>query len=78
MVIEYPSPEFRSPDPPHCDICGKFTSDLTKGACARCYEAWRATPEPEDVGEWDCCDEHQTTFLKGNACELCIAESSRS
>lgn len=31
-------------------------------------------PRDMDPANWDCCDEHETTFRKGDACPKCDQE----
>lgn len=31
-------------------------------------------PDPNNAADWDCCDEHETTFPKGGTCPQCSVE----
>lgn len=35
-------------------------------------------PSGSDPANWDCCDEHQTVFWKGDSCEQCEAERAQA
>ena len=34
-------------------------------------------PSGEDPANWDCCDEHETVFRKGAACDKCLEEEAQ-
>lgn len=32
------------------------------------------TTDPNDPANWDCCDEHETAFPRGEACPGCVGD----
>lgn len=60
-------------EPPHCSTCdclnapgGTPASGVSSGG--------EASGVSEDPAMWDACDEHETTFPKGDSCPQCIAD----
>jgi hypothetical protein len=69
--------ELTLPDPPHCDICGAFTSELIDGACKRCHDVWRSAPLVTDGNEFaeDCYCEEGCVLMGPH--DVCVVESPR-
>lgn len=40
--------------------------------CVQCEFGPEMEEHYNDPANWDCCDEHETVFLKGNPCPKCV------